>query len=380
MNVWGGDHGTAQGRARRRDRQVYLRSHPVLFLLLAAVRSRPVVRLGRTVMAHSPEAFVDGLTRVPLDRTADGTTGGAAGRLTSGDLLFDQEGAGHRGSRREVAESLGADGVTRLRPIWREVLNRRLAPLAEGRPIDLVDVAAELSGATAAALLKLNVAPLELAAAAREAAATGAREHVPGLTLPRHRRAAQQAADRLNTLVTPAGDGDSAAPGGAGLAAMMAVAAINTTVAGLPRAVAWCADADLWGYAETTPDALTAELLRVTAPTPLLPRVAAAAGTIAGLPVRAGDRLILIARHAVGAHQRDPTPDDPAPQRVSQLVFGLGSHACPGARLARMQFTDTLTALAPYRPVVLSARADRRSALPGWSSLILAPGDRRTAR
>ncbi|WP_203737188.1 cytochrome P450, partial [Actinoplanes italicus] len=352
-------------RARRRDRRVYLRSHPVLFALLAATRRRPAFRVGGTVLAHSRAAFVDGLTRVPLDRTAEGTTGGAAGRLTGGGLLFDQEGDAHRGTRRGLAESLGADGVTRLRPIWLEVLDRRLAPLAAGRPVDLVDVAAELSGATAAALLGLDVDARTLAAAAREAASAGAREHLPGLPLPGARRAAQRAAAHLNSLL---GDGD-----GDGLAAMLAVAAINTTVAGLPRAAAWCADADLWAYAETDLEALTSELLRVTAPTPLLPRVAAASGSLAGRAVRRGDRLILVARHAVDGHRRDPSPAEPAPPQVAQLVFGAGPHACPGARLARLQLADALVALAAYRPVVRSARVDRRSALPGWALLTVTP-------
>jgi cytochrome P450 len=398
----------SQERARRRDRQVYLRSHPLLFALLAATRGRPTARIGMTVIAHSREAFTDALTRVPLDRGAEGTTGAAAGRLAGGGLLFDQEGDDHRGSRRELADSLGADGVARLRPVWTEVLDRRLKPLADGHPIDLVDVAAELSGATAAALLGLSVDPFELATAARAAAAAGAREHLPGLPAPGRRLAAQRAADRLNALVNPPSKNQPADPGpgnflgepesrgflasldtdtdtssdtdtgagagadaGAGLAAMLAVAAINTTVAGLPRAAAWCADADLWEYAETAPEALTSELLRVTAPTPLLPRVAAAAGTVAGRPVRRGDRLILIARHAVGAHDRDPSPSDPSPPQLAQLVFGAGPHACPGARLARLQLTDALTALAPHRPVVLTARADRTSALPSWATLTI---------
>ncbi|MFI7544135.1 cytochrome P450 [Actinoplanes sp. NPDC049599] len=352
-------------RARTRDRRVYLRSHPLLFALLAASRRRPVLRLGGTLLVNDAEAYTAGLTRIPLDRTAEGTTGGAAGALVGGDLLFDQHGEEHRRTRRDTADSLGAAGVARLRPSWTEVLDRGLKPLADGETVDLVPVVTELAGTTAAALLGLELDGPALAAAAREAAATAARAHLPG---PRRRRAtdlAREATDRLSALVAPAGGPD------AGLAVMLTVAAVNTTVAALPRAAAWAADADLWGYAGSP--ALATELLRVTAPTPLLPRVAAAPGRLptpsGGCPVRAGDRLLLIARHAVGAHHLDPDPGAPAPAHIAQLVFGTGQHACPGARLARTQLTDLLQALAPLRPVVVRARADRHAALPGWRSL-----------
>jgi cytochrome P450 len=192
-------------------------------------------------------------------------------------------------------------------------------------------------------------------------------------------------------LVAP--DGDD----GPGLDVMLAVAAITTTVAALPRAAAWAADADLWHHVPTRLAALADELLRVTAPTPLLPRVAAAPGDLTHpdpgdppphdparlggpaqtggpsdrCPVRPGDRLLLVTRHAVDAHRRDPDPLHPAPAPTAQLVFGAGPHACPGARLARTQMADTLAALAPYRPLVVSARVNRRSALPGWRSLVI---------
>ncbi|MEV6330154.1 cytochrome P450 [Streptomyces sp. NPDC051909] len=359
--------------ARRRDRRVYTRSHPVLFALLAATRRRPVTRIGGAVLVHGTEPYRQALTRVPLDRTAAGTTGGAARELSTGGTLFDQDGTGHRATRRAVADGLGAAGVERLRPVWQEVLARRLAPLAEGREVDLVPLARELAGATVCALLGTTGAPQAdaeaVAEAAARAAAAAVRDHLPGPRPPGTARAAATATARLQTLLVPSGE-----PGeetDTALRAMLAVAAVNTTVAALPRAAAWCADAGLWDQAadERLRPALVGELLRVVAPSPLLPRVAAADADLDGCPVRAGDRLILVARHAARAHAEPPDARHPAPPAVARLVFGAGGHACLGARLARAQLDDTLAALAPHRPAVVRARVDRAAALPGWRSL-----------
>ncbi|GHI76988.1 cytochrome P450 [Streptomyces spororaveus] len=365
----------SQARARRRDRRVYLRSHPLLFGLLAATRGRPVRRLGRTLLVHGPEAYREALTRLPLDRTAAGTTGAAAraalrdGGAGAGGVLFDQEGAGHRADRRNLAGSLGSAGVEDLRSLWRPLLVRRLAPLGRGGEVDLVDLARELSGSVVCALLGSGADPRAVAEAAAAAAAAAVRSHLPGPRRPRAEAAAARAADRLRLLL---GASDGALP------AMVAVAAVNTTVAALPRAVAWCADAGLWGQAadENLRPVLADELLRVTAASPLLPRVAAADGAVGGCPVRGGDRLLLVARHAAGAHRRDPDALRPAGPAVDRLVFGAGPHACPGARTARAQLADVLDTLAPYRPVVTRARVDRGAALPGWRVLTVRAGTR----
>ncbi|MFD4831167.1 cytochrome P450 [Streptomyces uncialis] len=457
---------TGARAARRRDRRVYTRSRPLLFALLAAARRRPVLRLGGTVLVNGTEPYRHALTRIPLDRAAEGTTGGAARELSGGGSLFDEEGAGHRAARRAVAPDLGAAGVERLRPVWRAVMDRGLAPLATGDAVDLVPLARELAGATVRALLDVTADPADLSDAAAEVAAVAVRGHLPGPGRSRAARAAGPAAARLAALLTPAGHddldehlrdedvpgehvpdgkpgpdgsggvgrqavgeaggqvgrgagadtgreadgetggetdrdagqgaggdaGQGAGGSAGGLAgrdaerdaarrAMLAVAAVNTTVAALPRAAAWCADAGLWEQAADSRSraALVDELLRVVAPSPLLPRVAAADADLDGCPVRAGDRLILVARHAVHADDTPPDARRPVSPAVAQLVFGAGPHACPGARLARAQLDDMLAALAPFRPSVVAARADRRAALPGWRTLTvrataLAPG------
>ncbi|RPK67171.1 cytochrome P450 (plasmid) [Streptomyces sp. P8-A8] len=359
--------GSALRAARRRDRRVYTHSHPVLFGLLAATRHRAVTRVGGTVLVHGSEPYRQALTRIPLDRTAAGTTGGAARELSTGGTLFDQEGTGHRTTRRAVADDLGAAGVERLRPVWLDVLDRRLAPLGAGRDVDLVPLARELAGTTVCALLGTTGDPETIAEAAASAAAAAVRDHLPGPRPPGTARAAAAATARLEALLAPA----SGTAADTALRAMLAVAAVNTTVAALPRAVAWCADAQLWHHAadDRLRPALVGELLRVIAPSPLLPRVAAAAADLGGCPVRAGDRLILVARHAARAHCEPPDALHPAPPTVAQLVFGAGSHACPGARLARAQLDDALAALAPHCPTVLRARVNRGAALPGWRSL-----------
>ncbi|MGW6981809.1 cytochrome P450, partial [Streptomyces sp. NPDC054932] len=177
---------TSSAGARRRDRRVYLRSHPLLFGLLAATRGRPVRRLGRTVLVHDPEAYREALTRLPLDRTAAGTTGAAARAALQGGggVLFDQEGGGHRADRRGLAGGLGTAGVEELRAGWQPLLERRLAPLERGGEVDLVALAQELSGSVVCALSGSGADPRAVAGGAPPRPPAPRPTHHPGAPPP----------------------------------------------------------------------------------------------------------------------------------------------------------------------------------------------------
>ncbi|MFE3559788.1 cytochrome P450, partial [Streptomyces sp. NPDC059193] len=211
---------TSHAKARRRDRRVYLGSHPVLFGLLAATRGRPVRRIGGTLLVHGAEAYRQALTRLPLDRTAEGTTGGAARSALAGDggVLFDQEGSGHRSDRRDLAGQLSAAGVARLRERWQPLLVRGLEPLAHGGAVDLVWLSRELAGSVVCALLGTDADPRAVAAAAAEAAAASVRSHLPGPRRPGAEAAAVRSAARLRALLSPGGGGAGGRGGGGGRA------------------------------------------------------------------------------------------------------------------------------------------------------------------
>ena len=237
----------------------------------------------------------------------------------------------------------------------------------------MVQASAELAGATVCALLALDADPAAVASVAGAVAAAATRQHLPGIHRPGANRTLAVATDHLIRMLGTRRPDAAGMPDVAGMAVMLAIAAVNTTAAGIPRAVAWCADCRLWPDADSDMrrEVLASELLRVTAPTARYPGSPPCDGVAGGRRVRKGDRLILVARHAAGAHRACPDCDRPAPPQVAQLVFGAGSHACPGAALARAQLADTLQMLAPYRPVVVRARASRRSGLPGWRTLVI---------
>ena len=76
------------------------------------------------------------------------------------------------------------------------------------------------------------------------------------------------------------------------------------------------------------------DMLRLAGPSRAVFRIAAQETVVAGEPLRAGDRLVLMLSHA----NRDAA-------NTGHVAFGAGAHACVGASLVRLALEVTTTAL-----------------------------------
>ncbi|MFB9236252.1 cytochrome P450 [Plantactinospora siamensis] len=94
-------------------------------------------------------------------------------------------------------------------------------------------------------------------------------------------------------------------------------------------------------------DTAVDELLRWWTPVMVFRRTATADTTVAGAPVRAGDKVVVSFASANRDERVFADPDrlDLARQPNPHLVFGYGPHFCLGAHLARCQLRALLEAL-----------------------------------
>ena len=345
-------------RARRRDRRIYFVSHPLLYGLVTMTAGFRRLSIGRTLVVNDPNMTWDIMTKADLNRTGKRTTGQILQEHYGSGGLFDESGQDHRRHRSQFKQNLSHAALPAVLADGNRLLAESMTSLAEGDSVDIVTLTRQMAGVTARRLIDIDVDPLLLAQAAEAAAAEAARAHL------RRARTHGTSYDDLLTLV-----------GGDLEAAVLAVTAVNTTIATIPRAVAWCSDADLWSDASKRPTPVAAELLRVIAPSPVLPRVMAGPLRTPAINVRSGQRVLLMTRNAARtAGSGGPYPrfsEESASVRAQQLVFGVGPHACPGQALAVAQLAGVLETLAPLRPRVISARVDRQSALPAWRSLVV---------
>jgi cytochrome P450 len=121
--------------------------------------------------------------------------------------------------------------------------------------------------------------------------------------------------------------------------------------------------------------ALVEDLLALTSPVQIVARTAAEPVVLAGRPIEAGQRVLLVlasANRDLGSGCPDGDGSGGRPRR--DVAFGRGIHLCPGSHLARTQGRLALSALLERYPDarLIAATASRRSiTLRSWESVVV---------
>ncbi|WBB81352.1 cytochrome P450 [Micromonospora sp. WMMD882] len=225
------------------------------------------------------------------------------------------------------------------------------------------------------AALEPEVTGAELAVADRGAVAL--RDYVAALVETRRRAPA----DDLTTALVRAHDADAGRLTGDELLAnlvILLVAGFETTTNlignGLVVLLRHPAHADALRADPGLAPAYVEELLRIDSPVQMTSRTSIGGHTLAGVPVPADRRVLLL----LGAGNRDPErfpgPDrfDPSRPQNQPLSFGGGAHYCLGAALARLEARIALPLLLRRLPDLALAGTPRhrpRLTLRGYHAL-----------
>ncbi|MDR7384289.1 cytochrome P450 [Promicromonospora iranensis] len=384
------------------EERVQRAAHPLAYPALRSARNRPVVRVPRIGVVVSDAALAREVL-LDLDHFSKVGPGAPSDLWTpvlGPSVLLNMEGAEHAALRRAlgplfspraVRELVAADdGDAGVLPD----LTRRLAA---GEAVDLAAVVGAQAGAVICGMVGLP--PTDEAVRSSMAAAqtiTGmVRLHRHGLT----RSQVVRARTVLERLTAPARiayrAGDPATVPGRmrdlGLSEREAMGAVGAFVltgtetiqSFVPRLVAIAHDAG-WTARLLADDAplrrrAVEEGLRVTVPTPAMLRSVRAGTSVGGVPVAAGDRVVIATVNCCRAGGGFD-PDRSVDPAVRHLWFGAGPHFCLGMPLAMAQVDAVLDALAAAAsdgrvPVVGGRRAARGVLVPAYRSLELRLGD-----
>jgi cytochrome P450 len=392
------------------EEHVQRAAHPLAYPALRSARNKPVVRVPRIGVVVSDAAIA---REVLLDQDHFSKVGpGAPSDLWTPVLgpsvLLNMEGAEHAALRRALGPLFSPKAVRQLVAVdgadGAGVLPDLTRRLAAGETVDLAAAVTAQAGAVICGMVGLP--PTDDAVRTSMAAAqtiTGmVRLHRHGLT----RSQVAQARAVLERLTAPARAayraGDPATVPGRmrdlGLSEREAMGAVGAFVltgtetiqSFVPRLVAIAHDTG-WTARLLADDAqlrrrAVEEGLRVTVPTPAMLRSVRSSASVGGVPVDAGDRVVIATVNccrAAGGFDPDRSVD-PA---VRHLWFGAGPHFCLGMPLATAQVDAVLDALAAASsdgrvPVVGRRRAARGVLVPAYRSLeltVLSAGRARSA-
>lgn len=313
------------------------------------------------------------------------------------DSILDSEPPKHTRLRRLVAGAFGRGHVARLGPRIARIADELVADAGDG-PFDLVATVAEPLPVTviaelldwpeadrhllrpwSQAIVKMyEVAPSEQdQRAARQASAEFA-GYVDELA---DHRARHPGEDLLSDLVAARDDGDRLSRQElVATVVLLLNAGHEASVNGLGNGIrSWLAAGSphLDVHDEPALARAVEEMLRHDSPLHLFERTATQDLELAGTPVAAGEKVVVL----LGAANRDPAvfaePDrfDLARDPNPHLAFGLGIHFCLGAPLARLEMQQAVRALLTRHPRLdlVSATLRPTFVLRGHAELMLAP-------
>ena len=166
-----------------------------------------------------------------------------------------------------------------------------------------------------------------------------------------HRRRAQPADDLMSALIAVEEAGDQLTEDEiVATCNLLLIAGHETTVNLIANAVlAMLRHGEHWSALSRDAgraSAIVEETLRYDPPVQLVGRVAGEDMSVGGLRIPKGDSMMLLLAAAHRDPAANPRPDefDPGRTRLRHLAFGLGSHFCLGAPLARLEASVALAA------------------------------------
>ncbi len=403
-----GEDGAATGTGRQlravaHECVLYATAHPLLWPLSLALRGLPLVRIPGLGVVVSDAETIGAILRRDRDfiKTGPGSMGPVYDRVLGPSALLNMDGPPHRALRARLAGVFSPAGVaTSTAAVFAVPLGAVAAALAAGEPVDLADLARDLTGRMTCRLLGLAAPPgAERATALRVSALA---ERLTGLVplsrrapSPRQVAALRDAVERL-TETARAGFDDPALPPTAlirqlreaglgfeearGVLAALLVVGTQTVAVALPRIVALLVDTGQWALLRRRPDLLPGAIdegLRCTAPTPATLRAVAHPTSIGGRHLVPGERVFLLTHNAAKDPRLFPRPwrFDPTrrhPPAARHLWFGAGPHFCLGFALAHEELRLALSALlAVPGDIVIVGRTASHGILPRYERLII---------
>lgn len=380
------------------EERVQRSAHPIAYPALRSARHRPAVRVPRVGVVVSDAALARDVL-LDLDHFSKVGPGAPSDLWTpvlGPSVLLNMEGPEHAALRRALGPLFSPRAVRELVAAGHGragVLPELTRRLGAGETVDLAAAVTAQAGAVICTMVGLP--PTDDAVRSAMVAA----QTVTGMVrLDRHgltRSQTVRARSVLERLTAPARAayraGDPATVPGRmrelGLSEREAMGAVGAFVltgtetiqSFVPRLVAIAHDTG-WTRRLLADDAglrrrAVEEGLRVTVPTPAMLRSVRADTSVGGVPVHAGDRVVIATVNCCRAPGGfDPgRPVDPA---VRHLWFGAGPHFCLGMPLALAQVDGVLDALAAGAadgrlPVVGRRRAARGVLVPAYRSLEL---------